>query len=148
MTPIQGSSTPQEITGDGTGTALPEAKQNDNEIKDAEAIPDVEYDEFKQYDDNVIEMKSSEAKTPLATTERPPLKEGEMYITDMTIDQLRVALMGAIKQNDEFRMRINGFLGREELAKKIESVWNNKDEIKARYFMLRDNPKAKGVKIR
>lgn len=138
MNAIQGSSDKSiptnEIVGDGTGVALPEIK-------------DVEYDEFKQYDDNVIEMKKV-SETPIATTERPPLKEGEMYITDMTIDQLRVALMGAIKQNDEFRMRINGFLGREELAKKIESVWNNKDEIKARYFMLRDNPKAKGVKVR
>lgn len=137
MNAIQGSSEIPPIEP----TAEPTAEPKDTEMKD------VEYDEFKQYDDNVIEMKKAN-ETPLATNERQPLKEGEMYITDMTVEQLRVALMGAIKQNDEFRMRINGFLGREELAKKIESVWNNKDEIKARYFMLRDNPKAKGVKIR
>ena len=116
--------------------------QEQEAIKDQEMIKDQEYDEFKQYEttkeiiDLRAEIKPEEPK--------PELKEGQMLISEMTIEQLRNAVTNLMTVNNQLNAIKKDY---EDRARRIQVIWNSKAEVKKRYFFLRDNPIGRGKKI-
>ena len=93
---------------------------------------------------NEFYVKESNEVIALRDQPEPPPVDGQVTIVDMSKEQLQNAVVNLMNVQNQLEQTLNEYQAR---AKRIQAIWSDKNEVKKRYFMLRDNPKAKGVKV-